>query len=166
MSVTPFRFRFISHQFAKEAAAKFFWDRFHSLQRAYSQYLNALILKNLIDGTLKLPNARRMLLISGVCFGKKRGNGGLSLFGVRCCGQIVCILSNILFVSKGDRGQSQRPKQHRSSAKSDGISVCKIRAFQEGIPRITACTPSRNVSLSLCSTAHSKQHRMLQSNGA
>jgi len=55
---------------SKLAAAQFFAERFHSLQRQYSEYLKLLVLWNVFNAKMSVPNTRDVLVIPSACFAK------------------------------------------------------------------------------------------------
>eukprot|EP01084_Bolivina_argentea_P041934 77410_1 len=53
----------IINEFVTNAASEFFGNRFFHLQKIYRTYLGSMILVNLLESTMKLPNTRALLLI-------------------------------------------------------------------------------------------------------
>eukprot|EP01083_Nonionella_stella_P136173 414211_1 len=51
------------NEVVQNAASEFFANRFFDLQQIYVTYLNTLLLVNLLESTMKLPNTRELFLI-------------------------------------------------------------------------------------------------------
>eukprot|EP01084_Bolivina_argentea_P278868 476625_1 len=56
------------NQFAAKAAGEFFANLFVRLQKLYETYLYSLILINLVEQTMKLPNTRKLFLFPSQCY--------------------------------------------------------------------------------------------------
>lgn len=83
-------------QFARGAAAIFFCDRFDDLQKLYFRYLRILLLRNLVLGTVRVPNTKAVLLISAGCYAKSRIKEKRWLFQVHFCNQNGCWFEPLL----------------------------------------------------------------------